>query len=172
MDADKLDLPDPEDEFDEKLLSDVRTVGWHCIHVANEHHPEHAAENAALGPNPIYDAAFSYTVGLWQTQSHPELVLVGRWNHNHAIIGSAVNLIKAGTRFDTGSRSDQVLEGYDVCFALVSPARRTELLTYADWANRRRPFEALQLVLPDASARWPWDDGYASVAQPLLDGSV
>jgi hypothetical protein len=170
--AETLDLPDPEDEFDEKLLGDVRGVGWHCIHVADEYHPEHAAENAALGPHPIYDAAFSYTVGLWLTQSHPELVLVGRWRQNHAIIGAAVSLIKDGNRFDGGSRSDQVVRGYDVCFVRVSSARRTELLTYADWANHRRHFEALQLVLPDAEGRWPWDDGYASVPQPLLDGSV
>ena len=79
-----LNLPEPEDASDEKLISDIRTYGWHCIHVADEHHPEHAAQNAALGPHPIYDAAFSYTVGLSLTLDHPELVLgirsrCGRW---------------------------------------------------------------------------------------------
>ena len=172
MPPEDLDLPKPEDGFDEKLISDVRLHGWHCVHVADEHHPEHAERNAALGPHPIYDAAFSYTVGLWLTHSHPELVLVGRWKQNHAIVGAAVSAIEDGTRFEVGTVTDQVLEGYDVCFGEVAPARRIELLTYASWANGRRPFEALQLVLPDAAGRWPWDDGYDSVAQPLLDGSV
>ena len=167
-----VDLPEPEDGFDQKLIADVRTYGWHCLHVADEHHAEHAEKNAVLGPHPIYDAAFSYTVGLWLTQSHPELVLVGRWKQNHAIIASAVALIKEGQRFEVGSTSEEVLEGYDVCFTAVAPARRTELLTYASWANCRRPFEALQLVLPDAAGRWPWDADYDSVPQPLLDGSV
>ena len=170
--GDVLDLPQPEDAFDEKLLADVRTYGWHCLHVADEHRPEQAEETAALAPHPIYDATFSYTVGLWLTQRNPELVLVGRWKQNYDIIASAVSVIKEGQRFEVGTTSDDVLEGYDVCFTAVSSARRIELLTYARWANRRRPFEALQLVLPDAAARWPWDADYDSVAQPLLDGSV
>jgi Domain of unknown function (DUF4262) len=103
---------------------------------------------------------------------HPELVLVGRWKQNHAIIAAAVSAIDDGSCFEVGSTSAEVLDGYDVCFGAVAPARRTELLTYASWANRRRRFEALQLVLPDAAGRWPWDDDYDSVPQPLLDGSV
>jgi len=83
-----------------------------------------------------------------------------------------VSTIEEGGQFEVGSTSDKVLEGYDVAFAAVAPARRTELLTYASWANHRRPFEALQLVLPDAAGRWPWDERYDSVPQPLLDGSV
>jgi hypothetical protein len=165
---DVLDLPEPEDSFDEKLISDIRSVGWHCVHVADEHHPEHAEQNAALGPHAIYDAAFAYTVGLWLTRSHPELVLVGRWKHAHAVLATAVSHIDEGARYEPGSTSDQIVEGYSVRFADVSPERRTELLTYASWANRRRPFEALQLVVPDASGRWPWDAAYDSIPQPLL----
>ena len=172
MSSDVLDLPEPEDSFDEKLIADIRAYGWHCLHVADEHHPEHAEQNAALGPHPIYDAAFSYTVGLWLTHSHPELVLVGRWKRSHAIIAAAVSAIEEGGRFEVGSTSDEVLEGYDVCFTAVAPERRTELLTYVSWANRRRPFEALQLILPDATGRWPWDMSYDAVPQPLLDGSL
>jgi hypothetical protein len=164
-----LDLPDPVDSFDEKLLADIRDVGWHCVLVADEHHPEHAAENAALGPHPVYAATFAYSVGLSLTRDHAELILVGRWQHAHAIIGSAVSLLDDGTRFHIGDTTDQILEGYDVCLRGVSADRREELLTYASWANRHRPFEALQLVVPDVDGRWPWDDGYDGYPQPLLD---
>jgi hypothetical protein len=61
-----------------------------------------------------------------------------------------------------------VLDGYAVRFGPISEERRTELLTYADWANRRRPFEAIQLILPDSSGRWPEDPDYDSYPQPLL----
>jgi nicotinamidase-related amidase len=44
--------------FDERVIEDVRAYGWHFIHVADEHHPEHAESNAALGPHPIHDATF------------------------------------------------------------------------------------------------------------------
>ena len=166
---DELELPQPEDRFDEKLLADVRRYGWSFIEVADEHHPEHAAENAALLPHPIYDAAFAYTVGLSLTRAHPEVVLVGRWSHAHAIVATVVAEIDDGMRFEPGSRSDRILERCDVAFAAVSPARRVELLTYASWANFRRPFEALQLVVPDRGGRWPWDAGYDGLPQPLLD---
>jgi hypothetical protein len=42
------DLPQPRDAFDEKLLEDVRRYGCHCVRVADEHHPEHAVDSAAL----------------------------------------------------------------------------------------------------------------------------
>lgn len=163
-----LDLPDPEDAFDEKLVADIREYGWHCVLVADEHHPQHAEQNAAMGPHPIYDAAFAYTVGLSLTLSHPELVLVGRWQHQHAILATAVSLIDDGARFAAGDETDQVLEGYPIRFVAVSEGRRQELLTYASWANRRQRFDALQLVLPDRRGRWPSDAGYDAYPQPLL----
>ena len=163
-----LDLPEPEDAFDEKLVADVRQYGWHCVLVADEHHPEHAAANLALGPHPVYDAAFAYTAGLWLTRGHPELVLVGRWTRAHAILAAVVSLIDEGGRFGPDDRSDDVLDGYPVRFAAVSASRRTELLTYADWLHRRRPFDALQVVLPDREGTWPDEPGYSGYAQPLL----
>jgi hypothetical protein len=163
-----LDLPQPESDFDERVVADVRRYGWHCVLVADEHHPEHAALNAARGPHPVYDAAFAYTVGLWLTKDQPELVLVGRWQQAHGIIAAAVESITGGRRRAPGEVSDEVLQGYDVRFGPVSDERRVELLTYADWANRRRPFEALQLILPDSSGRWPEDPQYDSYPQPLL----
>jgi hypothetical protein len=163
-----LDLPEPEDAFDEKLVADVRDVGWHCVLVADEHHPEHAAANVALPAHPIYDAAFAYTAGLWLTRAHPELVLVGRWEHAHAILATVVSLIDERSRFQVGDVSDQVLDGYLVRFGAVSASRRTELLTYADWLNRRRRFDALQVVLPDRQGNWPDEPGYDAYAQPLL----
>jgi Domain of unknown function (DUF4262) len=168
MAAPGVDLPEPQDAFDRKLVDDVREHGWHCVLVADEHHPEHAALNRALGPHPVYDAAFAYTVGLWLTRGHPELLLVGRWQHAHAILASAVALVATGRRLKGGETSGQVLDGYDVRFARISDERRVELLTYADWANGRRPFEAIQVVLPDSSGRWPDDPDYDSYPQPLL----
>jgi hypothetical protein len=163
-----LDLPDAEDSVDEKLVSDIHEYGWHCVRVAEENHPEHAEQNAALGPHPVYDATFVYSVGLWLTRDHAELILVGRWQQAHGVLASVVSLIDEGAHFAPGDTSDGVVEGYTACFRAISDERREELLTYASWANRHQPFEALQLVLPDAAGVWPWDEGYAAYPQPLL----
>ena len=163
-----LDLPTPENDFDRKLIADIHEYGWHCLLVADEHHPEHAEQNAALGPHPIYDAAFAYTVGLTLTRDHPELILVGRWPQAHAILQTAVGAIESGTRFAHGSESDEILEGYPVRFHRVSPDWAEHLLTYTSWVRRRRPFEAVQLVLPDRERRWPSDEGYSGPPQPII----
>ena len=115
-----LDLPQPEDDFDERLVADVRNHGWHCVLVADE--------------------------------DHRELVLVGRWERAHAILAEAVDLIAGSRRLAPGEVSDQMLQGYEVRFGPVSDEQRVELLTYADWANRR----------------WPEDPDYNAYAQPLL----
>jgi hypothetical protein len=164
----ELDLPTPDDDFDRKLISDIHEYGWHCLLVAAEHHPKHAAQNAALGPHPIYDAAFAYTVGLPLTRDHPELILVGRWPHAHAILQTTVAVIEGGSRFGHGDESDEVLEGYPVRFHGVSRAWADHLLTYASWVHHRRPFEAVQLVLPDRETRWPWEPDYAGPPQPVI----
>jgi Domain of unknown function (DUF4262) len=57
-----------------------------------------------------------------------------------------------------------------VRFDAVSEPCRLELLTLAHWAASRGPFEALQLVLPDTSGRWPEDRDYTGFPQPPLAG--
>ena len=163
-------LPQATNESEAKAISDIETYGWHCVLVADEYHPHHAEANAALGPHEVYDAAFAYTVGLWRTYGHPELILVGRWRHAHGYLSVLAEMIGEGRRFDPGDATDEVLDGYDVRFGPVSEERRLELLTWSDWANRREPFEALQVVLPDREGRWPDDPDYTGFPQPLLAG--
>ena len=119
--------------------------------------------------DPVHDAAFAYTVGLSLSLHHPEIVLVGRWAQAHGILAAVVDLIRDGQGFQPGDTSDEVLTRYEVRFGAVSEARRLTLLTYADWVNRRGPFDAIQLILPDSSGRWPDDSDYDSYPQPLLD---
>lgn len=164
-----MDLPAPQDEFDAQVVADIEKYGWHCILVADENHPHHAEANAALPPDPVHDAAFAYTIGLTRTWNHPEIVLVGRWQHAHAILAGVVGLIEGGQRLAPGDATDQVLDGYEVRFDRVSDERRIGLLTYAHWAYRHQPFEALQLVLPDRDGRWPDDVDYDAYPQPFLE---
>jgi hypothetical protein len=162
------ELPEPETEFDEGVLDHIREFGWSCVSITDRAHPEHAAANAALGPHPVYDAGFVYTVGLWLTWQHPELILVGAWTNAHAVLSAAVRLVESGTAFSAGDESNEVLGTYPVRLGAVNDERALELLTFAHWANRRRPFDALQLVLPDKAVRWPGEAGYDSYPQPLL----
>jgi hypothetical protein len=146
-------LPQPENAFDEKLVADVRAYGWHCILVG-------AAGEA--------EPPFAYTVGLFHTYDHPELILVGRWQHAHGILSAAVELVGDGATLAPGDESDEVLEGYPVRFGPVRDEQRDALLTYAGWLYPGRAFPVLQLILPDRAGRMPDDTGYDGYPQTLL----
>lgn|SRR5581483_7604687 len=161
------DLPPPKDAFDELLIKDIEHYGWQFVHVLDEH-PDHESANASLPPDPIYTATFGYTVGLWETQAHPELVLVGRWERAHSIMVAAVSLVKEGHHFVAGEQSQDVVQGsrFD-----LSRSRRFG-------ASSCSPMPPGLIIIarsrhcswycPDATGRWPWDSAYSSHPQPLL----
>jgi hypothetical protein len=163
-------LPRPTDPGDEKVLSDIRKYGFHAKHVRRGAHPEHAREEAELGPHPIYDIGFSYTVGLHFSLRHPELVLVSGMpdRQAHDILWQVVRLIRDGATFSDGDESQEILHDVPARFSAVSPRWRKELLTFADWAARRKRFEALQIVMPDRTGTFPTSPAYAGPPQPLL----
>jgi hypothetical protein len=164
-------LPRPTDPGDDKVLANIREFGFHAMHVRPYHHPEHAAENAQRAPHPVYDIGFSYTVGLPYSHDHAELVLVGDLpdDQAHSILWEVVRLIEGGASFAPGDESDLILDKLPARFGPVSSERRTELLTFADWAARRKHFEAVQLLFPDRNGTFPDEDAYAGPPQPLLD---
>src|ERR671910_886617 len=104
-------LPRPTDPGDEKVLADIREYGFHAKHVRRGAHPEHALEEAKLGPHPIYDIGFSYTVGLHFSLRHPELVLVSGIpdRQAHDILWQVVRLINDGATFAAGYESRYIL---------------------------------------------------------------
>jgi hypothetical protein len=163
-------LPKPTDPGDDKVLADIRKYGFHAKHVRPYHHPEHAAESARLGPHPVYDVGFSYTVGLPFSHRHAELVITGGMpdKQAHDILWEVVHLVEEGARFEPGDESDEILRDARVRFGPVSKSRRKELLTFADWAARRKRFEAVQILLPDRAGAFPTDAAYAGPPQPLL----
>ena len=53
-------------------------------------------------------------------------------------------------------------------FGAVDDDRRLQLLTSADFVMDGQPFDALQVIIPDANGRWPEDADYDGTPQPLL----
>jgi len=163
-------LPRPTDPGDDKVLADIKKFGFHAKHVRPDAHPHHAEEKAKLGPHPIYDIGFSYTVGLPYSHGHPEVVLVSGLpdDRAHALLWEVVNLVEGGAAFAPGDESDRILRDMPARFGPVSRRWRKEILTFADWAARRKHFEAVQLLLPDPAGVFPGDPAYAGPPQPLL----
>ncbi|MDI1475109.1 DUF4262 domain-containing protein [Polyangium sp. y55x31] len=139
-------LPTPEDEGDRKLLHDVQTHGWHIIHVGR------TIEDDSGGPD------WSYSIGLFHTFGHPELIVVGLpFSTAQSIINGLGSRIRAGQRFDHGMCDSNVLEERDVRFVTMKWEEYRAHLGCAIWFYRGKEFPVLQVVWPDQAGRFPWD---------------
>lgn len=119
------------------------------------------------------EPSFSYTIGLYRTHQHPEIVVFGvppetaRTILNH--IGRRFAL--GGELLVPGVRYDEILEGFPVVFI---PARTDEVASRMfafDWFYKGTTPPVLQLVWTDAAGLFPWEAGVDhrfDQAQPLL----
>lgn len=116
--------------------------------------------------------SYSYSVGLASRFGHPEIFMVGFDPElARSLINIAGNHVKESIRFDTAMLADGIIEGYPAAFRplLLSSVYQH---SNAGLAILGMPFEGVQLLLPDADGRFPWEPGcdprYATVQTSLL----
>ncbi|MEG4191112.1 DUF4262 domain-containing protein [Microcoleus sp. Pol17_C1] len=121
------------------------------------------------------EPTFSYSIGIAKTTSQPEVIVVGlRTELGHWIINEYSRRAKAGEEFAPGVLYLGFLEGFAVQFGHVSRDHRSEYMRSATWLHGTPDFSALQLIYPNTSGVWPWDDDaddWFRANQPLLAGS-
>jgi hypothetical protein len=140
----------------DKLKSDVNTIGWHVLGIAGDR----------TTPN------VAHTVGLTLNYGRPEVVVVGL---SMAVLMSIVQdlgrRVAEGHRLDAISELHGVVDGYPVRFAKVLPIAHARFLPGADEYYGDRSFEALQCLWPDKLGRFPDDanvDAKCASVQPHL----
>ena len=150
------DEPVDRDEGDRQLLDDIRRHGWHVVVI----------EADDEGPG------FAYSIGLFRSFGHPEMLVIGLDNDvNAGVVNGVGELVRGGKRFEHLDECGDVLDGYDVAFRRVDPARYPEYVGYARWYHGGADFPLLQCVWPDARHRYPWHPdfpGDLAVRQPVL----
>ena len=131
------------DEHEAQTLADVDRFGWSVLKVSND-----------AGPD------FAYSVGMFRTLGHPEILLFGLpLDVMHRLINDVGEQVRAGTRYVAGQVTDEFLEGYEVTFRAVPAFQYEGHLGWANWLYGGTNYPALQLVYPDRHRRWPWDAG-------------
>lgn len=147
---------EPVEEGDLKLLSDVAEWGWHVVVVIS----------------PAGQPAYAFTVGLFRSFDHPEVVLFGLEPGDlHAALNEVGERVRRGLRFEDGDEAEGVLQDRPVRFRPVSPRNFREYLGYALWYHGGARFPALQAFWPDGDGRYPWERWCSAeprAAQPLL----
>jgi hypothetical protein len=156
MSLDEFKLPEPENDADRKLLTDVRAGGWHVV----------------LIPGDAETPGWAFTIGLYANFDHPEIVVFGLPRHvAHPLLNEIGEQVKAGQRFESDQLSGGLLEGVDCTFRLVRESWYPPFLGYANWFHQGTNYPVLQLIWPDKEQHFPWDASFREdwlFAQPLL----
>jgi len=141
---------------EEKCEEDIERYGLHVLKVAGGNDwPE-----------------FVYSVGLFQSYDHPEVIILGLpGDVAHDILNGLADVIRSGKRFAPEDETEDLLEGYLCRFLAVPFEQLFAHFGWAIWYYDDRAFPALQLVYPDRAGRWPWEPGVSPgfiSQQPVL----
>jgi hypothetical protein len=140
------------DPIESKLRADIQRYGWHVLNVLPEgtHSPH------------------SYSVGLFATFHHPEIVVVGLpGDRAHRCINNLADEIRDGAVFEPGSRYGHVINGYDVTFVRVAGELYSEKFGRAIDYYGSIPFPMIQMVWPDRNNAFPWEPSCESGIRDL-----
>jgi hypothetical protein len=147
------------DPGEQKLLDDIHKFGWHCMNVFGD----------------VEHESFSYTIGLFQTYGHPELLIYGLPREvAHAVLTIAAKAAASGKFIDMNKPTDELLEGYSCVFVPVPLTEYPEHVGFARWYYEGEDFPVQQVVWPSKTGLFPWHP-QASVEfrtkQPVLGQS-
>jgi hypothetical protein len=139
----------------ERLAEAIEVHGWAVVKVDAD----------------VREPAYAYSVGLYKTFRHPEVIVFGLdLEVLHGIVNTIGEAVKAGQHFEVTDADDRVLEGYRCAFrevaAAAEPAYLGILIGYY-----RHEVPALHCVWPDREGRFPWQTGTSAdfrERQPML----
>lgn len=152
----RRDRPSPQNDGDRSTFANIDRVGWAVLCIPDDDE----------GPG------FAYSLGLFETHGHPEVILVGlKTETMYGLVNHIGRRVKDGDRFEPGMPCEGVVDRFPVWFLPVARENYREYLGYAGWYYRGPDFPALQCVWPDKTGRFPWDAGVhpgMATRQPLL----
>ena len=123
-----------------------------------------------------YLPRFSYTIGLFHSYGHPEIICFGlKASVLNTVLIQAGQLVAQGESLRTNHVYTNFLEAFRVQFLMVDEAYYADYFGEAGHFYQGWHFPVLQLIWPDQQQRFPWEaEFYApwKYQQPLLDRNV
>lgn len=141
---------------DQKLIDDIEEYGLHIIHVIEDE----------VGPG------FSYSVGLYHTYKHPEIIIVGlKQELSHIIINEISERIKKGESFNVRYFYSGLIDDFDCYFIDVYKSHYKDYVGYALWFYEPIDFPLIQCIYPTIKGIYPWQPEWPESLknlQPIL----
>ncbi|MDF2495425.1 MAG: hypothetical protein K0S66_2359 [Sphingomonas sp.] len=141
-----LDLPpDTLDEAERSFCDTIRQHGWlRTAALAEEGKP-----------------GFSFTTGFGVTAQQPELVIFSTADDVvHDIFWALYRRASSGLAMPVGRRTAEVFSNLPAYLFPVAPRNFAAYLGWSRWFYRGDGFSCLQIVWPDRSGVFPWEDGF------------
>lgn len=144
------------DEGETKLIADIGQFGWHVLKVLEDD----------KGPG------FAYSVGLFKTFKHPEIIIVGlKLDLAHILINNIGEDIKNGKHFQSGQSYTDILDDFKCLMLDVTKDNYKEYVGYGRWYYQGDNFPLLQCIYPTVKGIYPWETEWPSDIkdlQPIL----
>lgn len=130
---------------EKRIIEDVEQFGWHVgLFESTENEP-----------------SFAYTIGIWKTYGHPEIISFGLTTQTlHEILNIAGEKVKGGNILTTEQVNLDIFETVPALFINVDKNRISDYFGYGMWFNEYKDFPALQLVWTDRQGRFPWQSDF------------
>jgi len=131
----------------ERAAKDVEEYGWHGVAVSGE--------GSAPG--------FIFTIGLWRTYKHPEIILFAPSQDPQGMAGRLLAVAKriaAGEKFETTKSYEGLFGRFSGTFRRVDPHWYVHYLGTAAAYYENFEFPAIQLFWPDSKGRFPWSNDF------------
>jgi hypothetical protein len=120
-----------------------------------------------------YSPSFAYSIGLWETYKHPEIICFGLPNDmGHAIINDVAEMVKHGVRIQISEDYDDIFKDSRATFLQVDRRNIDDYFGVALEHYKGEQFEAVQLIWTDRNNKFPWEEDFEEQflhTQPLLD---
>lgn len=139
-----------KDKFEKKCLDDIRNTGVHIMHVFEDD----------KGP------AFSYSIGLFETYAHPEIIFIGlKHELAHVLVNNMAFDIKEGRTFTSGEYHEGILDDF-LCY--VGDVKKQFYRSYVGWDiwyYQGDDFPLVQVVFPTVSGKFVWEKDFPEDAR-------
>jgi hypothetical protein len=141
-----LDAPDDVlDDHERNFVAKIREHGW-------------------LGSSVFEDAegpGFSYSTGFWVSAHSPEVITFSlKSDTAHDVFWDLFRDAKAGKEHAIARLSDEVFANISSYLFPVAKVHYRKYLGWSRWFYAGDEFPCLQLVWPDRSGKFPWEDGF------------
>jgi hypothetical protein len=147
------------DEPERIVLNNIQEFGWHAVNVIEDN-----------GCPP-----WTFTIGLYETWNHPELIIIGRSRAtSYEMLKTLADDIELNSPPDLTDPDGHLLLGMKCHFLEVNTRYYSDYVGFARWFYRKRHFPLHQIIWPNNDGLYPWNADAPKPFkewQPLLGGS-